>query len=163
MRRRVLHLDNLKVVLIALIISLHAVLGYVGLVVAWTYSDVRETTLHPVVEMVLLVALSPFGFFLIALLFLVAGLLTPGSHDRKGGRRFVEDRLLRLGVPFAIYVFLVQPTLVYAVAHPFGDATGSWRQEYLGAERQIDTGPLGCVGVLLIYSLAYAGWRRRRS
>jgi hypothetical protein len=159
---RLAHLDNLKVVLIALIIAMHAVLGYVGIVVAWTYSDVRETTLHPVVEMVLLVVLSPFGFFLIALLFLVAGLLTPGSHDRKGGRRFVVDRLLRLGVPFVLYVFLVQPTLVYAVEHPLGGAAGTYWQEYLGAERQVDTGPLWFVGVLLLYSLAYAAWRRLR-
>lgn len=157
---RLLHLDNLKVVLIALIIALHAVLGYVGLFEAWTYSEMRDTTLHPVVEMVLLVVLSPFGFFLIALLFLVAGLLTPGSYDRKGSRQFVVDRLLRLGVPFAVYVFLVQPVLVYAVAHPFGDASGTFWQEYLGAERQIDTGPLWFVGVLLVYSLAYAAWRR---
>jgi glucans biosynthesis protein C len=157
---RLLYLDNLKVVLIALIIALHAVLGYVGLIEVWTYSNVRETTIHPLVEMALLVALSPFGFFLIALLFLVAGLLTPGSHDRKGGRRFVEDRLLRLGVPFVVYVFLVQPALVYAVAHPYGDASGSFGQEYLGADRQVDTGPLWFVGVLLVYSLAYAAWRR---
>lgn len=159
---RLLYLDNLKVVLIGLIIVMHAALGYVGVVNAWTYSGSRETTLHPVVEMVLLVTLSPFGFFLIALLFLVAGLLTPGSHDRKGGRRFVHDRLLRLGVPFALYVFLVQPVLVYAVEHPFGGATGTFWQEYLGAEKQIDTGPLWFVGVLLLYSLAYAGWRRLR-
>jgi glucan biosynthesis protein C len=162
MRARLLYLDNLKVVLIALIIVLHAFLGYVGVVEAWTWSGLREATLRPVVEMVLLVVLSPFGFFLIALLFLVAGLLTPASHDRKGGRRFVLDRLLRLGVPFALYVFLVQPTLVYAVEHPYGDATGSWSQEYLGAERQVDTGPLWFVGVLLVYSLAYAAWRRLR-
>jgi glucan biosynthesis protein C len=159
---RLLYLDNLKAVLIALIIAMHAALGYVGILDAWTYSGLRETTLHPVVEMLLLVALSPFGFFLIALLFLVAGLLTPGSHDRKGGRRFVLDRLLRLGIPFALYVFLVQPALVYAVAHPFGNASGTFWQEYLGAEWQLDTGPLWFVGVLLAYSLAYAGWRRWR-
>lgn len=159
---RLLYLDNLKVVLIALIIVLHAFLSYVGLIEAWTWADVRETTLHPVVEMVLMVGISPFGFFLIALLFLVAGLLTPGSHDRKGGRRFVLDRLLRLGVPFALYVFLVQPVLVYAVLHPFGDAYGTFWQEYLGAEKNLDTGPLWFVGVLLVFSLAYAGWRRLR-
>jgi hypothetical protein len=120
----------------------------------------REVTLNPVVEIVLFVLLSPFGFFLIALLFLVAGLLTPASYDRKGARRFVTDRLLRLGAPFVVYVFVVQPTLVYALEHPLGDAPGSYWEEYLGAERQIDTGPLWFVGVLLIYSLGYAGWRR---
>ena len=159
---RLVHLDNLKVVLIASIIAMHAVLGYVGLVEAWTYSGVRETTLDPVVEMALLVVVSPFGFFLIALLFLVAGLLTPGSFDRKGSRRFVADRLLRLGIPFAVYVFLVQPTLVHQLERRYGDSTGTWRQDYLGAEHQLDTGPLWFVGVLLLYSLAYAAWRRPR-
>jgi glucan biosynthesis protein C len=153
------YVDNLKVLLIAAIIGVHGVLGYAGLVEVWTYSEVREVTLHPAVEITLFVLVSPFGFFVIALLFLVAGLLTPSSYERKGGRRFVGDRLLRLGVPFVAYVFLVQPALVYALEHPLGGAPGSYWDEYLGAERQIDTGPLWFVGVLLVYSLAYAGWR----
>jgi hypothetical protein len=163
---RLAYLDNLKVVLIAAIIAMHGILGYAGFVEAWTYSGMREVTLSPVVEIVLFVLVSPFGLFLMALLFLVAGLLTPGSYERKGSRRFVGDRLLRLGVPFAVYVFVVQPTIVYAVEHPFGDASGSYWDEYLGAESQIDTGPLWFVGVLLIFSLGYAAllhWRRPRS
>jgi hypothetical protein len=159
---RLVYLDNLKVVLIAVIIALHAVLGYAGIVEAWTYSELREVTLAPAVEITLFVLGSPFGFFLMALLFLVAGLLTPPSYDRKGARRFVGDRLLRLGVPFVAYVFLVQPTLAYALEHPLGDAPGSYWEEYLGAEHQVDTGPLWFVGVLLVYSLGYAAWRRWR-
>ncbi|WP_350275841.1 acyltransferase [Kribbella sp. HUAS MG21] len=157
---RLSYLDNLKVVLIATIIALHGILGYVGLVEVWTYSELREVTLTPAVEVTLLVIVSPFGFFLIALLFLVAGLLTPLSYDRKGAKKFVADRLLRLGVPFVVYVFLIQPTVTYGLEHPLGDASGSYWDEYLGAERQIDTGPLWFVGVLLLYSLGYAGWRR---
>lgn len=160
---RLTYLDNLKVVLIAAIIALHGVLGYAGIVEVWTYSELREVTLAPVVEIALFVLVSPFGFFLIALLFLVAGLLTPSSYERKGAKRFVGDRLVRLGVPFVAYVFVVQPTLVYALEHPLGDAPGSYWEEYLGAERQIDTGPLWFVGVLLVYSLGYAGWRRWRA
>lgn len=109
---RLTYLDNLKVVLIAAIIALHGVLGYAGIVEVRTYSELREVTLAPVVEIALVVLVSPFGFFLIALLFLVAGLLTPSSYERKGAKRFVGDRLLRLGVPFVAYVFVVQPTLV---------------------------------------------------
>lgn len=160
---RLAYLDNLKVVLIAAIIAMHGILGYAGFVEAWTYSGMREVTLSPVVEIVLFVLVSPFGLFLMALLFLVAGLLTPGSYERKGSRRFVGDRLLRLGVPFAVYVFVVQPTIVYAVEHPFGDASGSYWDEYLGAESQIDTGPLWFVGVLLIFSLGYAALRHWRN
>ena len=89
--------------------------------------------------------------------------MTPSSYERKGARRVVGDRLLRLGVPFLAYVFMVQPTLVYALEHPLGDAPGSYWEEYLGAERQIDAGPLWFVGVLLlIYSLGYAAWPRWR-
>lgn len=118
----------------------------------------REVTLSPVVERVLFVAALPVGLFMIALLFLVAGLLTPPSVARKGPTRFAEDRLLRLGVPFAVYVLLVQPTLEYALAHPLRVAPGSYWQEYLGEEGALDTGPLWFVGVLLVFSLAIAAW-----
>lgn len=153
------YLDNLKVVLIAVIIVIHAVLGYASIVEVWTYTELREVTLAPVTEGVLFVLTGPVGLVLIALLFLVAGLLTPPSVDRKGPGRFVGDRLVRLGVPFGMYVLLVQPTLTYALEHRLGAAPGSYGAEYLGEERQLDTGPLWFVGVLLIFSLVYAGWR----
>jgi len=155
---RLPYLDNLKVVLIAAIIVVHAVLGYASTVEVWTYTEFREVTLAPATEVVLFVLVSPFAFFLIALLFLVAGLLTPSSLERKGGGRFLGERLLRLGVPFIVYVLLVQPTLTYALEHPLGDAPGSYWTEYMGAERRLDTGPLWFVGVLLIFSVGYAGW-----
>ena len=133
-------------------------LGYVSIVEAWTYTELREVTLAPATEIALFVLVSPFGFFLMALLFLVAGLLTPASYDRKGCARFVRDRLLRLGLPFVVYVLLVQPSLTYALHHPLGDTSGSFWQEYLGTGR-IDTGALWFVGVLLIFSVGYAGVR----
>lgn len=152
------YLDNLKVVLITAVIVMHGVLGYASTVEVWTYTELREVTLAPVTEIVLFVLVSPFGFFLMALLFLVAGLLTPSSLERKGTARFLRDRTLRLGVPFVLYVLVVQPTLTYALEHPLGDAPGSYWAEYLGAERRLDTGPLWFVGVLLIFSVGYAGW-----
>lgn len=160
--RRLVWGDNLKVLMIAGIIAIHAVLGYAGTVEAWTYSEVRETTLSPVAEGVLFVLVAPFGFFLIALLFLVAGLFTPGSLERKGPRAYAADRLLRLGVPFLVYVLVVQPSLTYPLQHAWSDADGSYWEEYLGEERRLDTGPLWFVGVLLVFSLAYAGWVRVR-
>jgi hypothetical protein len=95
---------------------------------------------------------------MIALLFLVAGLLTPRSLERKGARRFVVDRLLRLGVPFALFTFLIWPAVTYAVYHPFGAAPGSFAEEYLSDEGYFDTGVLWFIGVLLIFSVGYAGF-----
>jgi hypothetical protein len=155
--QRVVYLDNLKVALIAVIIALHAVLGYTD-TGFWSYGDAREVTLSPVSTGVLLFVVGPFGLFVIPVLFLVAGLLTPASVERKGPAGFARDRLLRLGVPFVVYVLLIQPPVVYAVDHRWGNARGSFWDEFLAADGQPDAGPLWFVGVLLLYSLVYAGW-----
>lgn len=155
--QRQVYLDNLKVLLIAAIIALHAILGYAAIDL-WPYASVREVTLWPPVETALLVVVGPFAFFMIALLFLVAGLLARPSLERKGTRAYVRDRLVRLGVPFAVYVLLVAPALSYALEHPLGLSTGSYWAEFLGKPPHLEMGPLWFVGVLLIFSLAYAGW-----
>ena len=114
------YLDNLKVVLIAAIIALHGIAGYAGTLEVWTYTEMREVTLSPAAEIAVVLLALPIGLFLIALLFLVAGLLTVPSIGRKGPSRFAQDRLIRLGIPFAVYVLLIQPTVVYALEHPLG-------------------------------------------
>ncbi|MGB8022323.1 MAG: acyltransferase [Candidatus Nanopelagicales bacterium] len=155
---RQLYLDNLKVLLIGAIIALHGIGSYAGTIEVWTYTELREVTLISAAEIAVVVLALPFGLFLIALLFLASGLLTVPSMDRKGPTRFARDRLVRLGIPFAVYVLLIQPTVVYALEHPLGYSPGSYWAEYLGEERILDTGPLWFVGVLLIYSLVYAAW-----
>ena len=164
---RLVWLDNLKVLLIAAIIAIHGVLSYAGSVEVWSYTEYREVTLSPVTEGLLVVLVAPFGLFVIALLFLVAGLLTPPAVHRSGAGAYVRGRLLRLGVPFVLFVLLVQPALMYALERPLGGASRSYWYEILGTERRLDTGPLWFVGVLLIFSLGYAGYtvvrRRRRS
>ncbi|MGH3462343.1 MAG: acyltransferase family protein [Kribbellaceae bacterium] len=163
---RELYLDNLKVVLIAAVIAIHGVLSYAGGLDVWWYTEVRETSLSAVTENAMLVVVGPFGLLLIPLLFLVAGLLTTPSLARKGAKAFVRDRLLRLGLPFVAYVVLVQPPVVYALEHRLGVAPRSYLHEFLGEPAQIDLGPLWFVGVLLIFSLVYAGWvatRRHRT
>ncbi|MXM64696.1 acyltransferase family protein [Streptomyces sp. HUCO-GS316] len=150
-------LDNLKVIMIAAIIAVHAVLSYTDSMDLWPYDSVREVTLSPVTETTLLIVVGPFGFMMIPLLFLVAGLLTRPSLERRGVGAYVNGRLLRLGVPFAVYVLLVGPSVSYALEHPLGESTGSYGEEFLGKPPQIQMGPLWFVGVLLIFSLAYAG------
>jgi hypothetical protein len=157
---RLLYLDNLKVVLIAAIIAGHGVIGY-ATESWWLYSDVREVTLSPVTEALLLVVAMPFALFLIPLLFLVAGLLTPPSLERKGTKAYVRDRLLRLGVPFAAFV-LLWPLLEYVLFRPLGAPTGNYWDRLLDSEEPLQSGVLWFVGTLLVFSLAYAAWCRVR-
>jgi hypothetical protein len=66
------------------------------------------------------------------LFFLLAGLLTPGSLDLKGSRRFAGDRLLRLGVPWAASALAA--TLSFPLLVLVADAVGLPAD--LAAERQ---------------------------
>lgn len=117
----------------------------------------QEVTLSPVTETALFVLAGPFALFMIPVLFLVAGLLSPRSLHRKGPGGFARDRLLRLGVPFAAFTFLLWPLLMYALYHPLGEAPGTYWAEFLDANGNLDTGPMWFIGVLLIFSLVYAG------
>jgi len=157
---RLAYLDNLKSLLIAGIIAAHAVQGYT-LFGSWTYQDVQEVTLSPVVEMFFVVAAVSLGaLFMMALFFLVSGLLTEDSLQRKGSRRFVTDRLLRLGVPFAIYTLVVWPLVEFAVLGPFLHL--SFWDSFSDTDPVLDNGPMWFVGVLLLYSLGLAAWRQGR-
>lgn len=157
---RFAHLDNLKTILIAGIIAAHAVMGYANFG-SWTYQDVREATLSPIGETIFVVIVASLGaFFMMALFFLISGLLTQDSLARNGQSSFVSDRLWRLGLPFAIYTLVVWPVLEFALLAPLlHDRT--FLQSYLDTDPVLDNGPMWFVGVLLLFSLGLVVWRRR--
>jgi hypothetical protein len=137
---RFVYLDNLKALLIAGIIAAHALIGYADLG-SWTYQDIREVTLSHVVETVFVVALlSLGGLFLMALFFLISGLLTEDSLARHGASRFVHDRLLRLGLPFAVYTLLLWPLFEFALLEPYLHRGSYWlpRGHRPGARQRAD-------------------------
>ncbi len=155
---RLAYLDNVKTLLIAGIIAAHAIQGYSEFG-SWTYQDIQEATLSPVVETVFVVALVSLGaLFLMALFFLISGLFTEDSLARKGSSRFVTDRLLRLGVPFAVYTLVVWPLLEFALLEPYLHR-GFWRS-VADTDPVLDNGPVWFVGVLLVYSLGLVAWRK---
>jgi fucose 4-O-acetylase-like acetyltransferase len=157
-RTRLAYLDNLKTLMIGGIIASHALMGYATFG-SWTYQDVQEVTLSDVSEKayaVLFLVLG--GLFLMALFFLISGELTEDSLERKGPSRFVSDRLLRLGLPFAVYTLLVWPLLEYAVLGPLLHR-GFW-DSVTDTDPVLDNGPMWFVGVLLLFSVALVIWRK---
>jgi hypothetical protein len=157
-RKRLAYLDVLKVGLVATIVAGHAVIGYTT--GDWTYQDVQETRIAPALETVFTFLMVPAVLFAMGLFFLLAGLLTPGSLDRKGPRRFAGDRLLRLGLPWAAFALVLWPLTVAAMHRAVGTPlSSSWADL---TEPPLDTGPLWFLLVLLLYSLGYAAWAQRR-
>ena len=151
------YLDNLKVVLVSCVIIGHAFITY-GDIGSWVY---REPSTSEAFGMVAVVFVSIGSLFVMGLFFLIAGLLTPGPLRRKGPRQFLADRLLRLGVPFALYAVLLYPLCLW-----LGEGQGSpgayLRAAWTDLDPGLDPGPLWFVGVLLLFSTGYVVWRAVR-
>jgi hypothetical protein len=157
--KRLTYLDNVRVVMVAGVIVGHAIAGYAGM--NWTYADVAEGEMGELSGAVFALLILPFAVFVMALFFLVAGLLTPGALDRKGPRRFARDRLIRLGIPLAAFTFVLWPLMTYGLYAAAGSDWSLW--DVYADDPTLDNGPLWFVEVLLIYSLVYAAWVGWRS
>jgi len=107
---RATYLDNLKLLLIFIIISSHPTLEILGLdseglyVISWTPSR----------EFLWLVApILPFEVGAMPLFFFISGLFTIDSFERKGFREFLTDRLTRLVIPMLLVMWLLFPLVFY--------------------------------------------------
>ena len=158
---RLVSLDNLKVVLVAGVIIGHAAMTY-GASGTWILEvgDYGQSTLSGAPEALSSVGIALGALFAIGLFMLIAGLLTPASAHRKGPGAFAVDRLVRLGIPIAAYVFVVWPLLGVLIDYSIGDARGSVWRDYLDRLGRFDSGPMWFVAILLAFSLVYAAWVR---
>jgi hypothetical protein len=156
----VAYLDNLKALLVALIIAAHGALAYGTLESAWPYQDIQEVHLSAASDLLLSLLVIPSALFAMGLFFLISGLVAAGSISRKGPRVFARDRLLRLGVPLAVWTLLVWPGAIWISHRAARQAQSFWDQLLVDSDPLLDPGPMWFVEVLLIYSLAYAAWRQ---
>ncbi|GAA4416482.1 acyltransferase [Actinokineospora soli] len=155
-------MDNLKTAMVAWIIAGHALLGY-SATGGWAYDEVNEVEFAPGVELALAAVIGPSGLYVIGVFFFLAGLFAPDAVVRVGPRRYARDRLVRLGVPWAVSALLLWPLAVSVAYRAAGWDATPWG---LVAHREplLDSGALWFALVLLIYSLGYAAWvavRRR--
>jgi glucan biosynthesis protein C len=163
--------DNLRVALSALVVAHHALQPY-GFNQNWWV--IERVPPAPVLGLFLWVNACYF----MGLFFLIAGLFTPGSVDRKGIGPYVRDRNRRLGIPLLFGFFVMLPPLGwYAHLHnrhmgwvPFSEYFVHF---WLGVgPRPIDWpeahwpdghfGHLWFLEHLLLYGLLYALWRKLR-
>ncbi|MET8990317.1 acyltransferase [Nonomuraea wenchangensis] len=151
---RILALDNLRVVLTALVVVHHAAITY-SHIPLWYYTEPAQDPSGFLLDVLLITNQAFFmGFF-----FLISGFFTPGSYDRKGAGRFLADRLLRLGVPLLVYVVLLRP-LAGLGGYLAEDRPVPYWQYYLDT---VDAGPMWFAEVLIVFALVYAGWRALRA
>jgi glucan biosynthesis protein C len=153
MKQRLAYLDNLKILLVIGVITMHVAVtpGFDG---SWYLESYDEMT-TAVVD-VLTPILAVGWLFGLGLFFLIAGRLSAPSLDRKGPKRFVQDRLIRLGIPLLAYMLLVSPLLEYVDHRENENGTeGLW--EFLPDQiLQFAPGPMWFLEALLVFSIGYA-------
>lgn len=102
--------------------------------------------------------------YFMGFLFLIAGYFVPRAFDRKGFRRFVGDRAIRLGIPSLLFMFVIHPVTVYWLLRDFYEPSRlSLFKAYggfLSSGRVLSaSGPMWFAVALLFFCTAYAVFR----
>ena len=104
--KRSLYLDQIKAVMVALVIAIH---------VPFTFTDMGWMGAHIPIEGTVGPAFGGFfrwymyaiNSFIMPMMFLISGYFVPRSVHKKGVVRYLKDRLARLGIPFLAGILLI--------------------------------------------------------
>jgi peptidoglycan/LPS O-acetylase OafA/YrhL len=150
--------DNLRWVMIVLVVSMHAAVTYSHLG-SWYFME------NPKPGTAVMSIFATYQVFLQAffmgLLFLLAGYFVPPAFDRKGAAAFCRDRAIRLGVPSLFYMLVIHPFTVYWLLHRFAAASGpslaqAYRPYLVTGRFLSGSGPMWFALALLGFSIVYA-------
>ena len=100
--------DNLRVLVIAVVVVWHTATAYLG-GSSWYYMD-RTTSNAWTTAFFPAYVLSAYA---LGPLFLIAGWFSARSLAHKGAGAFARARLLRLGVPLIVFIFLIDRLAAY--------------------------------------------------
>jgi len=166
-RARDVTLDYLKTTVVLMVVAHHSCLAYTTFAHFDPANYLKSTA--PVVDTARWqffdYAQNFNDVFFMSLMFFISGLFVWPSLRRSGAVAFTRDRLLRLGVPFAVGVLFLMPLAGYAFWQLTGHDAGYlayWCQD-IAHERF--PGPLWFIWLLLFFDLLAAGffvaWPRR--
>ncbi|HNT75820.1 MAG TPA: acyltransferase [Anaerolineae bacterium] len=150
MKARLAYLDNLKVLLTALVILLHASAAYGG-PTNFTVKQPADSALATGVLAAIAVLCQPF---ILGCYFFIAGYLTPPAQARHGAQ-FLRHRLVHLGLPLLAYDLIgerLQLALVALAEHGWPAAVTT----FCTTPFELGSGPLWFVERLLVFTLLWA-------
>lgn len=150
-KNRLLYFDNLRALMVLLVLMVHTAVTYSGIGM-WYY--VENTTID-LGSGIFFGSFQSFNqSYFMSVLFMIAGYFIPESFEKKGPAKFIKDRLFRLGIPLLVYIFILHSVTV-KIAYPDLNIT----HYFINGIKAFDfvgwTGPLWFALVLLIFTLVY--------
>jgi hypothetical protein len=103
---RIFFLDNLRYLMVLLVLVFHSGASYGSMVIFWPYHDPNPTELVDIIMLLL-------DVFMMSILFFIAGYFALPSLQRREGRSFLEGKFKRLGMPWLVVTIFVLPVLDY--------------------------------------------------
>jgi len=153
--RRLAYIDNIRILLTTVVILNHLAITY-GAPGGWYYREfeVTELGIIPMAALVIFAAANQaysMGFF-----FLLSGYFSAKSSSSKDIQTFYYQRLIRLGIPVLLFVYLVSPILrlsfrwiSFNIPVNLKNIFSVYEQLNFGYE----LGPMWFIMLLLIFSL----------
>ena len=122
---RVAFLDNLRYLMVVLVVLYHAVAAYAIVAPHWAVHDTTLFSADIIREF--------FDVFMMPVLFFAAGYFALPSLVKNGTGKFLMDKVRRLLVPWALAVFIIIPLALYD--QPVKPVRPFWRYwlNYLGS------------------------------
>jgi hypothetical protein len=140
---RMIFFDNLRYLMVLLVLIFHSGASYGSMVAFWPYHDPNPIEFVDIVMLLL-------DVFMMSILFFIAGYFALPSLKKKGGGHFLTGKFKQLGIPWLVITTLVLPVLDYvhycaqsagSEFYPRGYGTHWWRsmqkiaEFYFGAMR----------------------------
>ncbi|TMJ61530.1 MAG: acyltransferase [Alphaproteobacteria bacterium] len=163
--RASLAIDNLRAIVILLVLAFHSVLAYLNFLPPQPFAFDQPPFLwraFPIVDSQRWMGFDLFcawlDVFLMSFFFLVSGLFVWPSLNRKGAWTFLSDRLLRIGVPFLLVAFLLMPVAHYPtyLQTATDPSIAAYWQHWLALPFW-PCGPMWFLWLLLLWDIAAAG------
>jgi glucans biosynthesis protein C len=152
-------IDHLRTAIIVLVVNMHACVTY-SHVGDWYVMTKPEPTMTAKLPFIVWQAM--LQSFFMGLLFFISAYFAAGSLARRGGRGFVRERLVRLGLPACLYMLVIHPFILLVLNpwdHPFGPPAAFYAR-YLASGRFLgSSGPLWFAVALLLFCLGLAAWQ----
>ena len=153
-KTRYQYIDNLKLLMIIFVIMIHAAVTFSG-IGSWYIKDKNSLDVISTVFFGLFQSFTQTYFM--GFLFLLSGYFVAKSYDKKGCKRFLADRFIRLGIPTLIYMLIIGPFISLMLNPLDVYQIGKMYLAYVVNFIFIgESGPLWFALALLIFNCIYA-------
>ena len=150
---RILYIDNIRTLLVILVILLHVSIIYGPIEFWYYYEGTVQTSTY-----ILGFFISITQAFFMGLFFMISAYFIVPSYSRIKTGIYIKKRLKRLGIPLLFYTITIGPFLLYIKAFfvsGYKVNFFSFYYNYIIKNIIIETGPLWFIEVLLIFTLIF--------